>query len=425
VTGRLPQLRTALLLLAAALLPSCASTGLPGDASDLPRATGRAAVTADQLMVTFQPAPPALLQELTAELERAYGMQTVYSWTMSSLGERCVVFQIPPGRSVPALVRRLSSDPRVTSAQPIHLFKTLGRDPYAHLQHSAQTLHLDQAHRWATGKGVKVAVVDTGVDLGHPDLLGRITKANNFVDRSEQSFTSDVHGTAVAGVIGAAANNEIGMVGVAPQSQIFALKACWEQPPGAREAVCDSYTLAKAIDFAIAQGAQVLNFSLAGPPDPLLARLIGVAINRGIVVIAADSSEASHSFPASLQGVIGVTGSDDLRGGLYPAGRHPTCPLAAPAVDILSTAPHRSYDFFSGSSFAAAQVSGIAALLLEREPKLTPAQLAALFRKTARPIPLPAGEVAPGVGAGKVSQVSQVDACAALASALGTASDCL
>jgi subtilisin family serine protease len=354
-------------------------------------------------MVMLAPAPPAIWGSNTAALAQTYRLRTVYSWNLASLGEQCVVFEVGGGRTAEEVVRRLASDPRVSSVQTIETFEVLAEqkpwnDPYAHLQHSAEALHLEQAHRWATGKGVKIAVIDTGVDLDHPDLRGRVVKAQNFVDQGERSFTTDFHGTAVAGVIAAAANNEIGIVGVAPQSELYALKACWQQPPGAREAVCNSYTLAKAVDFAIREGAQVLNFSLAGPPDVLLSRLIKVALDRGIVVVAAAPSKAdARAFPASMEGVIGISGNDPPHG----SAEKPAF-LAAPAVDILTTVPHGSYDFFSGSSLAAAQASGVAALLLERNPKLKPAELAALFHKTAR--------------------LSRIDACAALVGASGTGS---
>lgn len=363
-------------------------------------------------MVTLKPAPPTLWSVTTRELEQTYRLRTVFAWTMVSLGEQCVVFDIPPDRPQEEILRRLRADPRVGIVQPIATFDALTggapgasggasyNDPYAHLQRSIQALTLEKAHRWATGKGVRVAVIDTGVDVDHPDLRGRIARVGNFVERGEQGFTNDVHGTAVAGVIAASTNNEVGIVGVAPQSQILALKACWPKGPGTREASCDSYTLARAIDFAISQGAQVLNFSLAGPHDPLLARLIGAALQRGIAVVAADAGDGRRSFPAGLQGVIGVLGVDQAAAAARPRGS--PSGLGAPSVDILTTVPHGSYDFFSGSSLAAAQVSGVAALLLEKEPQLTPARLAEILRRTSRS-----------------NSPSQVDACAALAEALG------
>jgi len=378
-----------------------------------------ASTTIGRVMVTLPPAPLALWNRTTAELERTYGLHTVFAWTMESLGEQCIVFEvINKKHSVAEVIRRLHSDPLVGTVQPIATYDVLAaeppyNDPYSHLQHNVVALHLEAAHHWATGKGIRVAVIDTGADFDHPDLQGRIIKAQSFVDRGEQTFTSDIHGTAVAGVIAATANNQIGIVGVAPQSDLFILKACWQKAPGKREAVCDSYTLAKAIDFAILQGAQVINFSLGGPYDPLLARLLGTALSRGIVVVAADPGDGVHSFPASQQGVLGILGVDDLKKELHgrraAAGAATKNEIGAPSVDILTTVPHGSYDFFSGSSFAAAQVSGIVALLLEKEPKMTPVQIAALLRKTARTIQEPGG-----------ADPLEVDACAALASALGT-----
>jgi len=374
-----------------------------------------------QVMITLAPAPPPIWDQITLDLERTYRLRTLAAWSMESLGERCIVFEAPADRPIEALLRRLASDPRVELAQPVQRFVTQDANVanvgslQVPLQHSAQALRLTQAHRWATGKGVRIAIIDTGVDFDHPELRGRIARTGNFVEldgRGDSSFSTDIHGTAVAGVIAAALNAHIGLVGVAPQAQVFALKACWQERPGAAAAVCDSYTLSKAIDFAITHGAQILNFSLAGPPDPMIAKLVAVALGRGIVVVAADGPDAARSFPATQPGVMGVAGSDDLQGGLrFPTRRLAAGTLAAPGVDILTTVPHGHYDFFSGASFAAAQVSGVVALLLEREPKMTPLQVAALFHRTAHAIPAAPGEP-PG-------SIDQIDACAALAASLG------
>ncbi len=398
-------------VLAAFLAAGCAGTTAAGTGAagaDDRRFSGR------QVMVTFAPAPPPLWAQMTRMLEHDFELSTVFAWSLESLGERCVVYDVPRGRTVEAMVERLAAHPQVGSVQPIYEFETLGgyNDPYAHLQYGAQALRLEEAHRLATGKGVRVAVVDTGVDVDHPDLRGRIARVGNFVDRGERSFTSDVHGTAVAGVIAAGANNGVGIVGVAPGADVLALKACWEPSPRSQRGVCNSYTLAKAVDFAIAQRAQVVNFSLGGPPDPLLRRLFAEAVQRGTIVVAAYADAQGRGFPASLDGVLGVFASDP-QGGLRGAPRASVRPaLAAPGVDVLSTAPRSSYDFFSGSSLAAAHVSGIVALLLERNPRLTPRDLESLFRGTAQPLPASDGAANP---------VGLVDACAALAKVAGVA----
>src|SRR6266545_3674691 len=275
---------------------------------------GSGLATSHQVMVTLKPAPPTIWTKTTYEIAQDYQLRTVFAWTMVSLNEQCIVFEIPRNRSQEEILRRLRADPRVGTAQPIATF-------------------------------------DTGVDVSHPDLRGRIARVGNFVEHGEQEFTNDIHGTAVVGVIAAETNNQVGIVGVAPQAEIYALKACWPKAPGTREAVCDSYTLARAIDFAIAQGVQILNFSLGGPHDPLLARLIGTALQRGIVVVAADPGDSQRSFPASLPGVIAVLGVDQAVPGA-PQPRAGPPDVGAPSVDILSTVPHGSYDFFSGSSLA-------------------------------------------------------------------------
>jgi len=399
---RLPRLQGA--ALAGALL---LCLGLLGCAS-APSPTGGAPAASDrQVMVTYAKALPEIWNNNTQALAQRFRLSLVYAWTMESLGEQCVVFEVPPGASAREVAQQLAKDPRVSIAQTVEVFRTQGGDPYSQLQHGSTSLRLEQAHRRATGKGVKIAVVDTGVDFDHPDLRERVKKAQNFVDRGERSFTSDIHGTAVAGLIAATANNDVGIAGAAPQAEIYALKACWEQPPGVRQAVCTSYTLAKAVDYAIVQGAQILNFSLAGPADPLLGKLIDQALAKGIVVVAADGGTAAQDFPANYKGVIGVLGSDDLQGPPTVPPGHSSATLAAPGVDILTTMPHGAYDLFSGSSAAAAEISGVAALLLEKNPRLTPSEISAILHKTSHPI--------------ATDPVGEVDACAAVASLAGEA----
>jgi subtilisin family serine protease len=357
-------------------------------------------------MVTLFPGPPQSWQRVLADLQANYEVRPLALWPIESLdGVPCALLEAPPGRDPAELAALLAGDPRVESAQPVYRFEVLAGqgDPYAQLQHAARDLRLTAAHRRATGKGVRVAVVDTGVDFSHPDLVARVVGARDFVSREDRpagAFTADVHGTGVAGVIAASADNGVGIVGVAPEAEILAVRACWTTARDRSLASCDSYTLAQGLDFAIAQGARVINLSLTGPRDPLLARLVAAALGRGIPVVAAAAGGSDPGFPASEAGVlaVGTAPTDSLPGAPGPA-------VTAPGVDILTTVPREGYDFLSGSSLAAAHVSGVAALLLEREPELPPAALASLLARTAQPSNPHGAQV--------------VDACAALAELLG------
>lgn len=368
-----------------------------------------------QVIVTLAPASLEHWANLTTALVSEYNLSQVGAFPLASLGIQCVVFQVPAERAVADIMARLTTDPRAESVQLNQVFQGLGsihNDPYATLQYGAQTIRADLAHHRATGKGVKIAVVDTGVETNHPDLRGRVVTTANFVDGGEQTFEQDSHGTAVAGVIAARADNGVGIFGIAPEAEIIALKACWQRTPQAPGALCSSWTLAKAVDFAIQTGAQVLNFSLAGPPDALLARLIATAVQRQITIVAAVLEEGGRGpgFPASLETVIAIRTSDP-RGQVRSAVGKAAAALAAPGIDILTTAPHEAYKFLSGSSLAAAHVTGIVALLLEHEPHLNPRQVQTLLRTTAQPI---AGAASAAQGTTGI-----VDACAALEQLLG------
>src|SRR5471032_2183923 len=299
----------------------------------------------------------------------------------------------------------LAHDPRVDWAQPVALFSGMGADagdPLYPVQPSAKYWHIAELHQTTTGRNVNVAIVDSGVDQQHPDLQGQVALAENFVDGS--AYQAEPHGTAVAGIIAARSGNG-GIVGVAPGARLLALRACWQQTDLATR--CSSFTLAKAINFAILNHAKVINLSLSGPPDRLLDRLVDVALERGIAVVGAvDPRDAGPAFPASHAGVIavaqqaasgaakvsGATGAGNAtminavaghaasNGASAPdtagaIGAVPAGTVYAPGRDIPTTAPGARWSFVSGSSFAAAHVSGMLALLDQLQPAATPAQL--------------------------------------------------
>src|SRR5262245_57162691 len=395
----------ALALLTAGCSGLALQHGIGEDAQALPRQ-----LQARQLIVTLAPATPEVWATLAKELSGEYGLDQVGAFPLTSLGVQCVVFQVGENRSLGDLLAQLTVDPRVESVQQNQFFQglqALAGDPYASFQYGPRAVHADRAHAWVTGRGVRVAVVDTGVDTNHPDLTDRVVKTVNFVEGGEKTFTADHHGTAVAGVIGARADNGMGIYGVAPDADLLAVKACWHRRTGSPEAWCSSWTLAKAIDFAIVERVRVLNLSLSGPPDPLLRRLIVKASEeQSITVVAAvmERGDPALSFPSSLSTVIAVVASDELGNVRARVGKHPA-PLAAPGIEVLTTVPNRAYDFLSGSSFATAHVSGIVALLLERNPQLSPREVKDLLVNSGHPVNRNDPETA---------SLRHVDACEAL-----------
>ena len=299
-------------------------------------------------------------RRLALDLARIHGLTLVSDWPMPVLGVDCYVLALPPGADPVRVAQLLSDDRRVEWAQPVGQFRTLGAsDPLYPVQPGAAQWRLDELHRTATGRKMTVAVIDSGVDDRHPDLAGQVRLKENFIDG--RPYQGERHGTAVAGIIAARAGNGVGIRGVAPEASLLSLRACREQVGLADQ--CDSFSLGKALNFAILQSPQVINMSLTGPGDRLLQRLIDAATARGIVVVgAADPLQRDGGFPASWPGVVGVGGE------------------AAPGRDIPTTVPGGGFGMVSGSSYSSAHVSGLLALLGEAHPGASAAQMRAFLQ---------------------------------------------
>jgi len=302
-------------------------------------------------------------RRLAASLAREHGLTLVTDWAMPLLGLDCFVMAVPDDQMPESVALALSRDPRVAWAQPMNVFRSRGRDdPLYPLQPAAQAWHLLSLHELSTGRDVRVAVVDSGVDERHPDLVGQVVLKENFVD-SHRDVPED-HGTAVAGIIAARADNGVGIVGVAPNARLLALRACWQE--SSQATLCTSLSLAMALHFAISHDAAVINLSLSGPSDRLLDRLLDVALARNISVVGAvDRKSPDGGFPASHAGVVAVT----------DAPGQPALPgtLIAPGRDVPTTLPGARWNLVSGSSYAAAHVAGLFALMRERSPASTAA----------------------------------------------------
>ena len=302
-----------------------------------------------------------------------YSFVEVDHWPIKSLSVYCFVYRIPDDADRNTVLRQLESDVRIESAQPLNEFGTEISAPeeyddtYANLQHSLNLLNISAAHRYATGRGIRVAIIDSYADDDHEDLRGRVRKIQIFSEK--QKDLNKEHGTAVASVIGANANNALGIVGVAPEALMEVFVSCWEES-GNSHAVCTSFTLAKALDALLDDPPNVLNLSLAGPADPLIRRLLIKVSDAGVVLVAASATapDESNHFPASIDEVIGVESSMPATDAMTASDG--SAELYAPGQQILVAIPDNAYDFRSGSSLAAAHVSGVVALLLSVSPEL-------------------------------------------------------
>ena len=310
-------------------------------------------------------------QRLAQELAREHGLQPSSDWPMPSLGVECFVMSLREadilGRE--RTLRALALDARVAWVQPMNVYRAQARgqphdDPLYPFQPVTAAWHLSELHQVSTGAGVRVAVLDSAVEVAHPDLAGQLELSENFV--AAQPLVVERHGTEVAGIIAARADNRLGIAGVAPGARLLALRACWQD--GKAATLCTSLSLALALDFALAKSAQVLNLSLAGPPDPLLAKLLERALARGITVVAAvDRSLPGGGFPAAHPGVFAVA----AEGQGWPAAGAGV--WIAPGHDVPTTGPPSRWYLVTGSSYAAAHVSGLMALLRQLLPVGAPA----------------------------------------------------
>ncbi|HVO47563.1 MAG TPA: S8 family serine peptidase [Steroidobacteraceae bacterium] len=322
----------------------------------------------------------------------AYSLRQVASWPIKELSVHCVVYEITDSRPLADVLTALSRDPRVTLAQPLQEFRTLTadsaagsstyNDPLYGLQTNMVRLGIAAAHERTQGAGVRVGLIDTGVDASHPDLQDRIARSSSFVGGNSPATAAYRHGTAMAGLIAAVANNRIGMVGIAPLARIEVFEACWQLEPNSDAAACNTFTLAQALAAAIESRVPLINLSIAGPPDPLLGALVQSGLKRGVIFVGSVSAQTG-SFPTSVEGVIGAGSSEQ---------QQPGASLYAPATHVLTLRPAAQYDFESGTSVAAAEVTGMIALLLSLDSRLTADSAVALLKGTgAQSVALDAG----------------------------------
>lgn len=322
----------------------------------------------DEVLVTV---PRAVPESVDDAVGQSLGLQLFGRRTIGLLDARVLRFRIPDGRSVSALVTALRADQRLLDPQPNYYYRPQqDRSPENRslgLQYALAKIDAVRAQALARGRCVRVAVLDSGADETHPDIASAIVESFDAV--GAPASETDPHGTAIASIVAA---NGI-LRGVAPEAQLLNVRAFAPAGPD-RASAGTTFDLLRGIEWALKHGARVLNMSFTGPRDTLLERGIAAAGERGAIVVAAAGNAGANAppaYPAAYPSVIAVTATDSADRRYRLANRGSYIALAAPGVDILAASTDHAHQLVSGTSFAAAHVSGIVALMIERDPALT------------------------------------------------------
>jgi len=328
---------------------------------------------------------PAATPQSIGEIARRYDLTQLEVQRLPLIGATFYRWRLSGRRSVADTVGALEDERIVMSAQPNYIFtlqeavtKSASGTQGDAAQYVLEKLQIDRAHQIATGKNVLIAVIDSEIDANNPNLEHSIVKSFNALSGGSAPHQ---HGTAMAGAIAAHGK----LMGIAPGAALLAARA-FDGTQG--EAKGMSFAIYKSLQWAADNAVRIVNMSFAGPADPALHRMLAAAHEKNVVLIAAAGNAGPNSaplYPAADQAVIAVTATDSDDGVFKMANRGAYVAAAAPGVDVLALAPGESYQITTGTSVAAAHVSGLAALLLECKPSLKPDEVRTIITTTATP----------------------------------------
>jgi hypothetical protein len=342
--------------------------------------------------------------EQAEALARRHGLRRLSLQAFPLIGATVGLFQITDGRSYEAAGRDFAAASGVVSVQRDWRYLLQEQKAQAEgdpAQYALAKLRLPEAHTLSRGNNVLVAVIDSGIDVRHPELANSVTDSFDALGSSEGPH---VHGTGIAGAIASHAR----LMGAAPSAHLIAIRAFGQGPVGAESS---SFVILKSLDHAVTQHAQIINMSFAGPKDALIERAINAVAAKGILMVAASGNAGAKSpplYPAANPKVIAVSATDAKDKLFEASNRGSYIALSAPGAEIFLPAPDQKYQITSGTSFAAAYVSGVAALMLERNGALKPDDLRAILTRTARDLGSPGRDDL--FGAGEADAYAAVEA---------------
>ena len=343
-------------------------------------------VVPDQLVVQFRSQPhPAFLQQYAQQ-------NNLQVLRVSSLGS--VLFRQLGGST--NNMQSLNNNNMVAYSHKNTVYRRFFtvNDPRSAEQSGLAVIGMGQAWDITLGDpSVTIAIIDSGIDMNHPDLQANITNGYNVLSNGQTPPQDDNgHGTHAAGIAAAVTDNTTGIAGACPRCKIMPIKALDQEGAGT------GFEVAMAVVWAVDNGAKIINMSLGGPESDLtLERAVQYALSRGVTVVVAAGNENTDTpmYPAALPGVISVGSvtSSKQRSSFSNYGSWVS--VMAPGSGILSTMPMSSvfmtnnegylneYDLMDGTSMAAPMVAGVIGLIKSRHPQLTPAQIKARLEGSA------------------------------------------
>jgi len=341
-----------LLLVAAVLLLLISVTGV--SAASPSDDDNRVNFAPDEILVKFN---PGVISSEAAQIHRQHGGQV--KETMPAIGVQVV--SIARGQASEK-IRAYSADPRVAYAEPNFIAQAVGNPDDAYFDKQWGMIKVEAPQAWEVTTGsidVNIAILDTGIDLGHPDLASKVKASINFTG-SATATDYYGHGTHVAGIAAASTNNGIGVAGLGYNSTLMNVKVLGDDGSG-------YYSwIAQGVTWAADNGAEVINLSLGGSsPSLTLESAVNYAWGKGVVVVAAAGNSGSSApfYPAYYTNSVAVAATDASDSLPSWSNRGDWVDVAAPGVSIYSTLKDNGYGYKTGTSMASPHTAGLAALL--------------------------------------------------------------